>query len=130
MKKTDLSKNNGVTLGWMIQLYNEAFERWAGYVTTAQLATDPDEGDSLYLDFRDLNGSEYCTHIFSDEYVLVYTFSIIDKEEYREHLCTIKYSDLLSYLDSLPKTALGVFKGKAIPFNKLPAKVSGRIRDN
>jgi hypothetical protein len=130
MEETDLNKNNGVTTPWMIDLSNEAFDRWTGYITTIQLITDPDEGDSLYLDFRDLNGSEYCTQIFSDEYVLVFTSQMIDMEEDREYLCAIKYSDLLAYLDNLPKTALGVFNGKAIPFNELPAKVTGRIREN
>jgi hypothetical protein len=130
MGENDLKKHNGVTTPWMIDLSNEAFDRWAGYITTIQLTTDPDEGDSLYLDFRDLNGNQYCTHIFSDEYVLVYTSQMIDMEEDREYLCTIKFSDLLSYLDSLPKTALGVFNRKAIPFNQLPENVAGRIRDN
>jgi hypothetical protein len=78
MGKTELRKNNGVTTPWMIDLSNEAADKWAGYITTIQLATDPEEGDSLYLDFRDLNGNEYCTQIFSDEYVLVYTSEMID----------------------------------------------------
>lgn len=130
MEKHDFKKNNGVTTQWMIDLSNEAWDKWAGYITTTALATDQDEGDSLYLDFRDLNGDAYCTHIYSDEYVLVYSSEMIDMEEYQEYLCTIKYSDLIAYLDSLPKTALGVFTGKAIPYDKLPAKAINRIKED
>jgi hypothetical protein len=130
MKKTDLKNNNGVTTQWMIELSKEAWNKWAGYITTAMLGTDVEEGDSLYLDFKDQNGDQYSTHIFSDEYVLVHSSEMIDMEEYQEYLCTIKYSDLIDYLDGLPKTALGVFNGKAIPYDKLPSKAAKRIKED
>jgi hypothetical protein len=94
-KKTDFKEHNGVTTKWLINLSEEAFERWKGYVNTTMLSTDENEGDRFYLDFKDQNGDLYSTQIYSDEYVIVNSVFWFNGEENKEYLCTITFSDLV-----------------------------------